>query len=74
MKLRVVAASPQVKHCGQSYGVGVGRLGCSRAVAPILKLDRPRDSSVRGSMFLTSHTGAGGLIGAAYLTAAHGLE
>ena len=40
----VVATYPQVKHCGQSYGVDVGRLGCARAVAPILMPGRPRDS------------------------------
>jgi hypothetical protein len=67
----VVTTYPQVKHCGQSY-VDVGRLGCARAVAPNLKLDRLRDSRVRGPTFQTSRVGAGGLIGAAYLTAAHG--
>ena len=63
--------TPQVKHCGHSYGVAVGRLGCARAAAPNLILaGPPTDASVARRHWWWSRTG--GRIGAAYLTAAYG--
>jgi hypothetical protein len=55
-----VGAHPQVKTRVCSYGVGIGRLGCSRAVAPDALLAGPRNHS-RGPVMLEYRSWMGAL-------------